>query len=130
VRVQLSAVAVFVDGKLEACETDLVSAGAYVIAVTTTLHRRGALLASSFLTDLAGHAAATHLWNFGQLRRLEHDLLQLTGSHLGRTCVLEHAATLQELLGQELADSEVCVDVGDQALAEAERIWGTSPSPP
>ena len=127
---QLSAVAVSIDGELEACETDLVSAGAYVIAVTTTLHRRGALLASSFLTDLAAHTAATHLWTFGQPWRFEHDLLQLTGSHLGRTCVLEHAATLQELLGRELPNSEICMDVGDQALAEAERIWGTSPSPP
>jgi hypothetical protein len=126
-RVQLSAVVVRVNGATETCETEVVPAGAYVIALTTSLPRRAALLASSFLADLGGHAAATHLWSFGQPRRFEHDLLQLTGSHLARACLLEHAATLQQLLASELIGSDVCVDVGDQALTEAEAIWQTPP---
>jgi hypothetical protein len=127
VRVQLSALAISVDGQLQPSETELASAGAYVVAVTTSLPWRGALLASSFPADLAGHAVATHLWSAGASRRFEHDLLQLSGSHHGRVCLLEHAATLRELLGQELTDVEIRVDVGDRALTEAEGIWGTPP---
>jgi hypothetical protein len=127
VRVQLSAVVVRVDGAVETCETEVVPAGAYVIALTTSLRSRSALLASSFLTDLGGHTAATHLWSFGQPRRFEHDLLQLAGSHLARACLLEHAAVLQQLLASELIDSDIRVDVGDQALAKAEAIWQTPP---
>ena len=124
-RLQLSGVEISVDGRAEPCDTEIVSAGAYVIAVTTVIGARGRLLASSFLTDLSGRAAATHLWSGTGLRRFEHDAVELASVHHGRTCVLEHAARLRQLLAEELGDAEVRVDVPDRVLTDAESVWQT-----
>jgi hypothetical protein len=123
-RLNLQGVEISVESHVERSETEIVSAGAYVVAVTTVLERQGLLLASSYLADLAGRAAATHLWSARQAPRFDYAMLELVGAHCGRTCLLDHAARLRELLADELATTEVRVEITDAALSTTEDVWG------
>jgi len=61
VRLDLEGVEISAGGWRERCETEIISAGAYVVAVTTVIPSRRLALASSYLSELAGQTAAAHM---------------------------------------------------------------------
>jgi hypothetical protein len=124
-RLPLPGVEISIDGQPARSETEIVSAGAYVVAVTTVIEQRGVQLASSYLADLAGPTAATHMTLLsGSPPRFHHRTLQLTGTRHARGCLLDHAAELCELLSYHLDSADVRGDVVEDALTDAERVWG------
>lgn len=123
-RLPLHGVEISTDGQPARCETEIVSAGAYVIAVTTVIEQHGVQLTSSYLADLAGPTAATHMTLTGGAPRFHHRTLQLTGTRHARGCLLDHAAELREMLCDHLDCDDVRVDVAETALTDAERVWG------
>ena len=124
VRVGLSGVEVVIGDSVEQCEVEIVSVGAYVLAITTVIPGRGRLLASSFLIDLAGRAAVAHMWDAGgEPRRFDHATIDLIANRQARACVLEHVAHLQERLAGERVDGEVRVALDARVLVDAADVW-------
>lgn len=124
IRLHLQGVEISADGQSARCETEIVNAGAYLVAITTVIEQHGVLLTSSYLADLAGPTAATHMTLTGSPPRFHHRILQLTGTRHARGCLLDHAAELCELLSDHLNSDDVRVDVAEDALTDAERVWG------
>ena len=121
-RVQLDGVETFVHGRGTRGETEIAALGAYAVSITTVLEQPSALLVSSYVLDLQGRATAVDLWRAGRGTKFQHRDLQLRGVALSRACSLDHSMRLRELLAGELA-ATVAVDVGEAALADAERAW-------
>lgn len=125
-RVRLQGIKISVNGRRERCEVELATAGAYTITATTVLVEPAVLLVSSYLVDLDGNAAATHLWR-GGAREFGRDEVNLAGVTYGRACLLDHAAQLHDRLVAELCagagTGTVVVTVSDEALVAAERLW-------
>jgi len=127
VRLELDGVEVCAGGWRERCETEIVSAGAYVVAVTTVIPSRGVALASSYLSELAGPTAAAHMCLTVGPVRFEQRTLDLIGQTHARGCLLDHAMQLRDLLGELLGGEDVRVEVDERALAQAERVWEHPP---
>ncbi len=126
-RLELDGVEVCAGGWRERCETEIVSAGAYVVAVTTVIPSRGVALASSYLSELAGPTAAAHMCLTVGPVRFEQRTLDLIGQTHARGCLLDHAMQLRDLLGELLGGEDVRVEVDERALAQAERVWEHPP---
>jgi hypothetical protein len=47
----------------------------------------------------------------------------LPGQSHPRACLLDHAAQLREAVGELLVDEEVGVEVGEETLERASRVW-------
>jgi hypothetical protein len=47
----------------------------------------------------------------------------LLGRSHARACLLDHAAQLRDVLGELLADEEVGVEVAEETLEQAARVW-------
>ena len=47
----------------------------------------------------------------------------LPGQSHARACLLDHAAQLRDVLGELLADEEVAVDLAEETLEQAARVW-------
>jgi len=93
------------------------------VAVTTVVPSRRFALASSYLSELAGQTAASHMCLAVRPARFEQRTLQLAGATHARACLLDHAMQLRELLG-ELTDREAFASIVDEhALEQAERVW-------
>jgi len=127
VRLELDGVEVCAGGWRERCETEIVSAGAYVVSVTTVIPSRGVALASSYLSELAGPTAASHMCLTVGPVRFEQRTLDLIGQTHARGCLLDHAMQLRDLLGELLGGEDVRVEVDERALAQAERVWEHPP---
>jgi hypothetical protein len=108
-RLHLEGVEISTGGQPARCETEIVIAGAFVVAITTVIEQHGVQLTSSYLADLAGPTAAAHMTLTGSRPRFHHRILQLTGTRHARGCLLDH---------------DVRVDVAESALIDAERVWG------
>lgn len=126
VRVLLEEMTVAIDGHTEPSSTTLATAGGYVFVVATTLPEHAIGLTSSYLSQLGGSIAASHL-HFGpaQQERIAQRILapQQSRASVAGACLLDHAAELQLALA-ERTRSSVAVDVGVAALARAAEAWG------
>ncbi len=122
-RLELEGVEVRAGDWRERCETEIIGAGAYVVAVTTVIPSRRLALASSYLYELAGQTAASHMCLAVRPARFEQRTLELTGSTHARACLLDHAMVLRGLLGELLGREDVGVEVDERALQQAERVW-------
>ncbi len=126
-RLELEGMEVCAGAWRERCETEIISAGAYVVAVTTVIPSRRLALASSYLSELAGQTAASHMCLAVRPARFEQRTLQLAGSTHARACLLDHAMALRELLGELLDREDIRVNVDERALEQAERVWEQPP---
>ncbi len=109
-------------------ETLLERAGAHTIAVTTVLPELAVSLCSAYVADLSGHAGVTHLRGTSSQQEFVQRLLDgLPGQTVARGCLLDHAAELHALLAA--SGQAVRVNLPDSALATAERLWDSPPSP-
>ena len=122
-RLDLEGVEISAGDWRERCVTEIVGAGAYVVAVTTVVASRSVALASSYLADLDGETAATHMRVADPPARFSHRTVRLAGISHARGCVLDHAAELRDLLAELLDRDDVRVDVDELALVQAERVW-------
>jgi hypothetical protein len=127
VRLELEGVEISAEGWRERCETEIIAAGAYVVAVTTVVPSRQLALAPSYLSELAGETAASHMSLAARPVRFEQRTLHLAGQTHARGCLLDHAMQLRELLGGLLDRDDIRVDVDERALERAERVWEQPP---
>lgn len=142
-RRELPGLTVTVAGESHESSSTLASVGGYVVVVATTAPRLRATLTSAYLGAIDGDTAATHLLLAPDRRpELLHRILpaaplsaastpggpQPETAH-ARSCVLDHAAELQQLLA-ELADDIVKIDVGPAALERAAAAWPDDPVDP
>jgi hypothetical protein len=107
------------------CETEIVSAGGYVVTITTVVPDQHLTLASSYLSTLAGETAASHMHLSAGDVRFDQRVLVLPGMTHARGCLLDHAAELRELVAVLLGRDDIRVELLDQALSRAEKVWET-----
>ena len=123
-RVALSGVEISVGDRPQPCEAEILSAGAYVLAVTTIVPRLHARLASSYLADLDGAVAISHLWGCRDTApSIVQRTARLAGADHARACLLDHAAVLREHLAA-LSGDDVRLELADGALAVTADVWG------
>lgn len=108
----LDGITVIIDGHPTASETLVTVLAPHVLALTTTLPDHATTLTSTYTGHPATATHATHLELAPARRRLhsrDHDHDSVPVTHARERCLLDHAATLQELTGAQ-------VDVDDIAL--------------
>ncbi len=81
------------------------------------------MLVSSYLSELAGLTAVSHMCLAVGPARFGQRTLQLAGATHARACLLDHAMALAELLGELTDREDIRVNVDDHALRRAERVW-------
>jgi hypothetical protein len=122
-RLPLQGVEIFAGDWRARCETEIVSAGGYLVAVTTVVPDRHLTLASSYLSTLAGPTAASHMRLRAGEVTFDQRVVALAGMTHARACLLDHAAELREVVGEVMHRDDVRVEVLDHALARAEKVW-------
>lgn len=110
-----------IDGRPEPAETIAYSAGAYVLALATTLPDRAISLHSTYTGDpatgtLSGHLLLAHGAYRAIATKHRHDELPLT--HQRRRLLYDHLQRLTELLGDLGIDARLHVD--DRAIVAIE----------
>jgi hypothetical protein len=129
-RVQLEGLEVRLGERRERCSSSIQNASAYVVTVITVLEDRAATLVSTYLANLSGETAASHMrLSPGQRPAFTQRVLAgLPGQSHPRACLLDHAAELRTMLG-ELAENDrvAVVDVEDRALFLASRVFTQAP---
>jgi hypothetical protein len=123
-RSELMGVSVRLGDDQELCESSIAAAGGYVVVVESVLAVREVLLVSSYLAELSGRTAVSHLAlistapaEFSQ-RMVE----RMPGETHARACLLDHAAALQRALSV-VQKRAVSVEISDEALATAASVW-------
>ena len=128
-QIELSGVQVRADEWSESCSTAIHSVSGYVVVVVSVLERRGLLVASSYLANLSGRTAASHL--HASRRRsavfAQRMIEAMPGQTHARACLLDHAAELRDAVEQLLPGEEVTVEISDAALERACRVWSQPP---
>jgi len=124
-RVELPGLQVVADEWSEWCATTIENAGGYVVTVSSVLTSQAVTLVSSYLADLAGPTAVSHLRLVpGLPPQVSQRVLEgLPGQSHPRACLLDHAAQLRDAVGELLVDEEVGVEVGEETLERASRVW-------
>jgi len=124
-RRELDGLVVRADEWSERCATAIENASGYVVVLSSVLESRAVTLVSSYLADLAGPTAASHMRLApGQPPRVAQRVLEgLPGQSHARACLLDHAAELRDAVGELLEDEEVSVDLAEQTLEQAARVW-------
>jgi len=110
-----------VDGKLERSETIAYTAGAYVLALATTLADRAISLHSTYTGDPATGTLSSHLLlarDAYQALSAEHDHDVLPLTHQRRRLLYDHLQRLQELLSDLGLDARP--HVNDRSIAAIE----------
>ena len=122
---ELSGVVVHADEWSETCSTAIHSVSGYVVVVISVLESRAVLVASSYLANLSGRTAASHLRTCpGRPGSFTQRIIErMAGQTHARACLLDHAAELRDALDELMPDEEVMVEVSDRALAQAARVW-------
>lgn len=125
VRIELSGVEVRPDEWSESCQTAIESVSGYVVAVISVLQSRAVTLASCYLATLAGETAASHMRLApGRPAGFSQRMLEtMPGETHARACLLDHAAELRDALDELLEDEQVTVEVSEDALGRAARVW-------
>jgi hypothetical protein len=129
--IELAGVTVQADEWSEECSTAIENVSGYVVVVSSVLRSRAVTLISSYLANLSGRTAVSHLRSRpGAPAGFSQRILELMpGQTHARACLLDHAAELHSLLDELLGEEEVTVDVSDDALEQAARVW-SGPSRP
>ena len=122
-RRELVGVTVRLGDHLESCETSIQAAGGYVVVVESLLAMRGVLLVSSYLAELNGRTAVSHLAVIGSAPAefWQRMVERMPGQTHARACLLDHAASLRRALDD--GSEEVSVEISDAALATAAGVW-------
>ena len=124
-RVELPGLQVVADEWSEWCATVIENAGGYVVTVSSVLASQAVTLVSCYLADLAGPTAVSHLRLVpGQRPQIAQRVLdELPGQSHARACLLDHAAQLRDAVGELLVDEEVGVELAEDTLKRASRVW-------
>jgi hypothetical protein len=124
VRRELDGVEVISGGVHERCSTSIEAASGYVVSVISVVQTRAVTLVSCYLAALAGETAVSHMRLVpGQDPRFSQRLLSaMAGETHARACLLDHAAELQETLGQD-DDAGIGVEMTDAALERGAAVW-------
>jgi hypothetical protein len=124
-RLELDGLVVRADEWSERCATAIENASGYVVVLSSVLEIRAVTLVSCYLADLAGPTAASHMRLApGPPSRVSQRVLSgLAGQSHARACVLDHAAELRDALGELLEDEEVSVELAEETLEQAARVW-------
>jgi len=124
-RLELDGLEVHADEWSERCATVIESASGYVVVVCSVFGSRAVPLVSCYLADLAGPTAVSHLRLApGQPPQVaQRGLEGLAGQAQSRAYLLDHAAELRDALDELLEDEEISVELSDQALERAARVW-------
>jgi hypothetical protein len=129
VGIELAGVEVQADEWSEECSTAIENVSAYVVVVSSVLRSRAVTLISSYLANLSGTTAVSHLRTCATLPPVfsQRILEVMPGQTHARACLLDHAAELHGLLDELLPEEEVTVEVSDGALEQAARVWSSPP---
>jgi len=129
--IELTGVEVRADEWSESCSTAIENASGYVVVVISVLRSQAVKLVSSYLANLSGTTAVSHLQTRpGQAPGFSQRILDvMAGQTHARACLLDHAAELQEILNQLLDDEDVAVEISDRALEQATRVWSHRTQP-
>jgi hypothetical protein len=124
VRRELDGVEVISDGVRERCSTSIEAVSGYVVSAISVVQTRAVTLVSCYLAALAGETAVSHMRLVpGQDPRFSQRLVSaMAGETHARACLLDHAAELQETLGQD-DDAGVGVEMTDAALGRGAAVW-------
>jgi hypothetical protein len=117
----IDGVRISVDGRVVASETTVTSAGPSVLVLITALGELGITVTSTYIGHDGTDSLAAHLVvsrRTEELDHLEHSREALPVTHARGRCLLDHAAHVQEAVGQE-AGAVVAVDVDPAALMRA-----------
>jgi uncharacterized protein with beta-barrel porin domain len=130
VAIELSAVQVHSRRCSETCSTAIHSVSGYVVVVISVLESRALLVASSYLANLSGRTAASHLRSSPTVRGefAQRIIERMPGQTHARACLLDHVAELRDAVAEALDDEQVTVEISDDALTEAARVWGSADS--
>jgi hypothetical protein len=124
-RVELPGLQVLADEWSEWCATTIENVGGYVVTVSSVLQSHAVTLVSCYLADLAGPTGVSHLRLApGQSPQVSQRVLAgLPGQSHARACLLDHAAQLREAVEELLVDEEVGVELAEETLEQAARMW-------
>ena len=124
VRVELAGIEVRAASWVERCTSSIESASAYVVSVITVVERRSLALVSTYVGDLHGEIAVTHMsLPPGQQASFRQRVLTgLPGTAYPRACVLDHSAELRTVL-EELLGEPIGIEVSERSLEDATRVW-------
>jgi hypothetical protein len=108
----------------ERCATVIEAVGGYAVVVSTVLQTRAITMVSSYLADLSGDTAVSHmtLTPGGEARFTQRVLGALPGASHARACLLDHAAELRLTLEEVLAEP-LTVKMSEEALESAGDVW-------
>ena len=122
---ELSGVEVRADEWSETCSSAIDSVSGYVVVVISVVQSRALLVASAYLAHVGGPTAVSHLRSSpgGPSGFRQRIIERMPGQTHARACLLDHAAELRDAFEELIPDEEVMVEVSDQALAEAARVW-------
>jgi hypothetical protein len=127
--IELAGVEARADEWSEECSTTIENVSGYVVVVSSVLRSRAVTLISSYLADLSGRTAVSHMRSRpGSPAGFSQRVLEvMPGQTHARACLLDHAAELHDLLDELLPDEEITVEVSDGALEQAARVWSGRP---
>lgn len=123
--IELTGVEVRADEWTETCATAIEAVSGYVVVVISVLRSRAVTLVSSYLANVGGATAVSHLRTCPTARAefSQRMLDVMPGQTHARACLLDHAAELRARLDELLGEEEVTVAVSDRVLEQAARVW-------
>ena len=106
--------------------TTVEEAGGYALVVETVVPAVGLAVSSSYLADLAGETAVSHMRLVsGRRSRFRQRMVdRLAGQTHARGCLLDHASELRAAAAEQLGDT-VVLELAEAALERAETAWPT-----
>jgi hypothetical protein len=133
-RVFLTGIDVQVDAVAQDASTTIGAVGGYAVVVATALPGLGVMLTSSYLAEMVGDIAASHLSSVpGGPPIIDQHVLPgpQPGQTHARTCLLDHVAELRDTLDAYHASAAtVTVTIADSTLAAADHAWRAQHEPP
>ena len=108
----------------ERCSSTIENASGYVVTLITVVPSRALALVSTYVADLSGPPAVTHMQLVpGRPARCEQQLLEdASAMSRPRGYLLDHAAELRSM-AEDALDEPVMVDVREASLKQADRVW-------
>ena len=117
-------VQVHADEWTETCSTAIEAVSGYVVVVISVLRSRAVTLVSSYLANVGGATAVSHLCMCPAAAEFAQRMLDvMPGQTHARACLLDHAAELRGQLEDLLGEEEVTVEVSDRVLEQAAGVW-------
>jgi hypothetical protein len=133
-RVILRGIEVQVDAVAQDASTTIGAIGGYAVVVATALPQLGVMLTSSYLAEMVGDIAASHLSSVpGGPPIIDQHVLPgpQPGQTHARTCLLDHVAELRDTLDAfHTSAMTVTVTIADSTLQDADRAWHAQHEPP